>query len=186
MSRTEEKKKSEEKLSIVQDLLNNGPRYNHEWVKKHPEHHLSMYAAIRLWNDFQVETSCEITAQMLQEKLKSDCLLSSTTEWIDVDKKDFDDKKSLVYQVVISSDAENQAVDHIFTVYNGLVLQSFFNQHIITCTPLSTEILALLERDKLYVCDYQIIDPQSNIVASSQDTCNLYISYQLLEKVESK
>jgi hypothetical protein len=168
--------KMERKTSLdffdLNSLLLNGPKHNHDYISRHPDHWLSTYA--KIWGSLGTETSCEITAQMLQEKLHGD------VQWEHIDKLEFQHRQSSAYQVLISTEVDFDdaecGVDHVFTVCGDLVLQSFFCQHTLSSSLMTKELANLIERGKMSDGDYKIVDPRA-LVYSRGCRDNLFISY---------
>lgn len=107
---------------FIQDLVENGSQYNIELAHTHPddENIIECQAIAKILGidiEKAITTSCIITAMMIRQRL------TGTIEQNDQDKKN--------YQISFYSDENCIDLEHVITIIDHHVIQSFFNKYTI-------------------------------------------------------
>lgn len=129
-------------------IIAHGSLYNKDWIDHHPDNWLVYaYDIIHRKSNTFLTTSCEITASMIQWKLGlrlklTDCNFEEAVEHASVENATsvaLTASKNNVFQISISEDW--MYCDHILTIMDNYLIQSYYNQYTIKKTLLTSEII---------------------------------------------
>lgn len=117
----------------VDNIVNKGADNNIKWLNKYgnTKNYEYLYEHSKIFGKMFAKTNCEITAMMLRHKL------SKGVEWKLLDENIKPFKDSYLFQVSYGSDFSE--IEHIFTIYNGNLLHSFYKKHELKCIKLSID-----------------------------------------------
>lgn len=121
------------------DVLENCGKWNYGWLKENFDHWLHLnWKVLHGKSVLYAETSCDVTATTIRQKiLGSDKSLSIVIE----DSPLFDSIANLnsFFQVSIGEDWDNS--EHILTVWDNTIFQSYYNKYKIKISDLTSEII---------------------------------------------
>ncbi len=121
----------------IDDIVKNGKQWNLEWLQGEGSDHwlASTWKILHCKTLTFAETSCEVTAAMIRWKL------GTGDDWELVpDRKRFEEieKQSSRFQITIGTDWCN--CHHQVTIWDGCLIQSYYNKYTIQSTPINDEI----------------------------------------------
>lgn len=117
----------------MEDIIKNGQELNKTWIENHPNHWLvKTYEILHNKSIIFSSTSCEITAMMIQWRLNLHFDLNE-------DSLENITKKHNIFQISIGEDCFNN--EHLFTIYNNDIIQSYYKKYTIKKTVLTSTIL---------------------------------------------
>ena len=125
---------SSPKRSSFTDIIKRSSDLNHEWIASPigRGHYLSGHYQLRTHGDEFVRTSCEITAMMLRVQLVPD--VNEFDGWMLLDDGDVPDAATTpVFQ--ISMGVEWSDNEHMVTIANGTLLDSWFKRYPLRARP---------------------------------------------------
>lgn len=120
----------------VEDIVKNGEQWNKEWIQTAGSKHWlnQCWKHVHRQSSLFVSTSCETTAEMIRWKS------GLGTEWSLVENDhSFEEieKKSSIFQVAMGEEWTNN--EHILTIWNGHVIQSYYGKFTIESMKLTEE-----------------------------------------------
>ena len=162
---------SPQELAIA-SIVENGPRWNKEWLQRPATsgHFLAVaWEILHHRSDEFVTTSCEITAEAIRWRLGVEdpslwSLLSEARPFADI-RREFP-----FFQVSIGDCWES--CEHVLTIWNDHVIQSYFGHYPCRATPITDTLSAAFDRIRAHG-SYQLITETATEVPADMDM-NVY------------
>lgn len=126
---------------FIQDLIENGSRYNMELVRAYSDNEnikqiQSMAQLLGINNEKAITTNCIITAMMIRQ-----CLIGTIEEYdtIQVDSRN--------YQIFFYSDENYVDLEHVVTIIDHWIIQSFYNKYTIKVDKIDIDLSDIRKMD---------------------------------------
>lgn len=129
-------------LLSVEEIIKNGVDWNYEWIRTAGSDHWLSYCWEKLHNrsNLFVETSCEITAEVIRHKSGFDC------KWSLIEDQKFSEIRSQfpIFQISIGEDWMD--CEHILTIWQTHIIQSYYAKYTIHSTIITDEVIAAIDQ----------------------------------------
>ena len=139
--------------TLLDGIITRGEELNREWITRNPTHWLTKtYEQLHNKSTIFLTTSCEITAMMLRSQL------SESVEWEVLDATPVFNQvhsKYPVFQISIGEDCHNN--EHIVTITNGWIIQSYYGRYTIEKNRITPNIIRAINDTEMSEKSYATI-----------------------------
>lgn len=145
-------------VGLLDDIITRGQSLNEEWITRNPTHWLTeTYRVLHKKSGVFASTSCDLTAMMLRWQYSK-----FVDQWELLDEPVvFEDvyRKYPIFQVSIGEDCDNN--EHIFTIVNECIVQSYYGAYMIEKNTLTPNIIRALTNAEISTKNYATITRSS-------------------------